>query len=62
MNNQKDVVWTEIALFAQDQLRQRMAWALAVSFMKLWVSFFCAVSLHHLTFSLRDFISFLHIS
>jgi len=28
-NNQKSVVWTEIALNGQDQLRQRMAWALA---------------------------------
>lgn len=28
-NNQKNVVWTEIALYEQDQLRQRMAWALA---------------------------------
>ncbi|KAL7542550.1 hypothetical protein ACHAXR_011864 [Thalassiosira sp. AJA248-18] len=28
-NNQKQVAWTEIALYEQDQLRQRMAWALA---------------------------------
>lgn len=28
-NNQKSVVWTEIALSGVDQLRQRMAWALA---------------------------------
>lgn len=28
-NNQKTVVWTEIALNGGDQLRQRMAWALA---------------------------------
>lgn len=29
MNNQKSVIWAEIALYGQDQLRQRMAWALA---------------------------------
>ena len=29
MNNQKQVIWTEIALFGDDQLRQRFAWALA---------------------------------
>lgn len=29
LNNQKAVVWTEIGLYGQDQLRQRMAWALA---------------------------------
>ena len=29
LNNQKQVVWTETALYANDQLRQRMAWALA---------------------------------
>ena len=28
-NNQKEVVWTEVALYQRDQLRQRMAWALA---------------------------------
>jgi len=28
-NNQKRVVWTEVALYGNDQLRQRMAWALA---------------------------------
>ena len=28
-NNQKQVVWTEVALYGNDQLRQRMAWALA---------------------------------
>ncbi|KAL7537288.1 hypothetical protein ACHAXR_008774, partial [Thalassiosira sp. AJA248-18] len=28
-NNQKQVVWTEIAIYKEDQLRQRMAWALA---------------------------------
>ena len=28
-NNQKSVVWTEVAQTAADQLRQRMAWALA---------------------------------
>jgi len=29
LNNQKQVVWTEVNLFGNDQLRQRMAWALA---------------------------------
>ena len=29
LNNQKSVVWTEVALYGDDQLRQRMAWALA---------------------------------
>ena len=29
LNNQKSVVWTEIALSKDDQLRQRVAWALA---------------------------------
>jgi uncharacterized protein (DUF1501 family) len=28
-NNQKQVVWTEVALTSNDQLRQRMAWALS---------------------------------
>lgn len=28
-NNQKRTVWTEIAMNSNDQLRQRMAWALA---------------------------------
>ena len=28
-NNQKSVVWTEVVLKGDDQLRQRMAWALA---------------------------------
>ena len=28
-NNQKSVVWTQVALYGEDQLRQRMAWALA---------------------------------
>ena len=28
-NNQKRTVWTEIAMTGSDQLRQRMAWALA---------------------------------
>lgn len=28
MDNQKHVVWSEIALNGEDQLRQRMAWAL----------------------------------
>ena len=28
-NNQKQVVWTEVALYGDDQLRQRLAWALA---------------------------------
>jgi hypothetical protein len=30
MNNQKHVVWTEVALYAIDQLRQRMAWAVSI--------------------------------
>jgi hypothetical protein len=29
MNNQKSVVWTEVALYGDDQLRQRMAWAVS---------------------------------
>lgn len=29
VNNQKSVIWTEIALSGSDQARQRMAWALA---------------------------------
>jgi cullin-associated NEDD8-dissociated protein 1 len=29
LRNQKKVVWTEIAVYGNDQLRQRMAWALA---------------------------------
>ena len=29
LDNQKHVVWTEVNLFSDDQLRQRMAWALA---------------------------------
>jgi len=29
LNNQKSVIWTEVALYGDDQLRQRMAWALA---------------------------------
>ena len=29
LNNQKKVVWTEIALYGNDQLRQRMAWAVS---------------------------------
>jgi hypothetical protein len=32
LNNQKSVVWTEVALHGRDQLRQRMAWAVSVSF------------------------------
>ena len=28
-NNQKSVVWTHVALYGEDQSRQRMAWALA---------------------------------
>jgi len=28
-NNQKQVVWAEVALYSADQLRQRMAWALS---------------------------------
>jgi hypothetical protein len=32
LNNQKSVVWTEVALYGNDQLRQRMAWAVSVSF------------------------------
>ena len=29
LNNQKKVVWTEIALYGNDQLRQRMAWSVS---------------------------------
>jgi hypothetical protein len=29
LSNQKKVVWTEIALYGNDQLRQRMAWAVS---------------------------------
>jgi hypothetical protein len=32
LNNQKRVVWTEVALSSNDQLRQRMAWAVSVFF------------------------------
>jgi hypothetical protein len=31
LNNQKKVVWTEIALYGNDQLRQRMAWAVSTN-------------------------------
>ena len=29
LDNQKHVVWTEVALYSDDQLRQRLAWALS---------------------------------
>ncbi len=32
LNNQKRVVWTEVALYGIDQLRQRMAWAVRIFF------------------------------
>ena len=30
MHNQKSVIWTEVALYGDDQLRQRMAWAVSI--------------------------------
>ena len=30
LNSQKSNVWTEVALYSNDQLRQRMAWAVSV--------------------------------